>query len=194
MSRPPASGDPDASANTAPPRTHAPPSASPWLLAAGSLLAVVVLGVVAWGRVRPVEVPRLARWEGTMTVCPGRGVSVLELERAVTWWRFRGWDAVVSCDAWNVSVEVDPTLDTRASVEDVGTTHGVTRVHAQDGVVVLAEIRVLPGADALVLAHELSHALGFGHAKLAPTGHITHPHAPGWDGRGLTAPSSETTP
>jgi hypothetical protein len=82
-------------------------------------------------------------------------------------------------------VGVDPTLDTRDSVDDLGTTHGWTAVAVQDSVALSAEMRVLPGSDAIVYGHELGHVLGFAHPKACPSGHILHPRRPGWDGRGV---------
>lgn len=149
-----------------------------------ALAAVIVL----WGRVRTVEVPHPARWEDPFVVCPGEGVASAALDEAVTWWKEMGHDLEVGCDEWSVSVDVDPALDTRASVEDLAVTHGETHVWAVDGVVAAAEIRVLPGADALVLAHELGHALGYLHPLAPPSGHLLHPSRPGWDGRGLEGP------
>jgi hypothetical protein len=157
----------------------------PRLLGLGLVLSLLFGGVIAWGRVKPVKVPRVGSWEDVPVVCAGRGVDPAALDQAAVWWDSQGHELELSCERWTVSIDIDATLDTRASVDDVALTHGVTVLHTDQAVVVAAEIRVLPGADALVIAHELGHALGLLHPRFAPSGHILHPSRPGWDGRGV---------
>lgn len=157
----------------------------PRLLALGLALSAVIGGIVAWGRVRAVHVPTVGTWADVPVVCPGQGVPDDALRQAVAWWDQRGRPIEVGCSDWSVSLDVDPTLDERASVDDVSLTHGMTALHADGQTIVAAEIRILPGSDALVIAHELGHAFGLLHPRAAPTGHILHPHRPGWDGRGV---------
>jgi hypothetical protein len=159
----------------------------PRLLAAGLALSALVAGIIGWGRVRSVEVPRPVRWEQVPVLCAEPGVSGPDLLEAVRWWQAQGHALRVSCDAPTVRVRLDITIDTRDSVEDLGTTHGLTLLRAEGARAVSAEVRVLPGGDALVYAHELGHALGYQHPRGAPTGHMLHPSRPGWDGRGLAA-------
>lgn len=158
---------------------------TPLRLAAFVAVTLAAVGAVVWGRVRTVDVPQVAVWADVPAVCAGPGVPLAALDTALEWWAERGHHATRSCDAWTVSIDVDPTIDQRASVEDVTLTHGLTVLHAEGGVAVAAEIRVLPHASALVLAHELGHALGYQHPPAAPTGHLMHALRPGWDGRGL---------
>jgi hypothetical protein len=157
------------------------------LLAAGLALSTLIAGFIAWGRVRTVEVPDHADWESVPLLCPQPGVDGAALLQAVRWWREQGHELTLSCDQWTVWIGVDATIDTRDSVEDIGTTHGWTALAVQDGIARSAEVRVLPGSDALVYAHELGHVLGYAHPRAAPTGHLMHPRRPGWDGRGLAA-------
>jgi hypothetical protein len=141
------------------------------------LLAAVLAGVgVGVGRTREVRVPRPARWDEAMIVCPGAGVDLDALDRAVAWWVDLGHDVEVDCEApWAVGIDADPSLHTL----------GLTHVQARGGLVDTAHIRIRPAAWDLVIAHELGHALGYQHARHAPTGHLMHPSRAGWDARGL---------
>jgi hypothetical protein len=157
---------------------------SPILFGLGLLVTAAFGTVIGWGCVKRVEVPRAGVWEDTPVLC-ARDVPTPVVIQAVDWWRVRGHDLTLSCHSWTISLDADPTVDTRASYDDVAVTHGVTVAHVDEGVVVAAEIRVLPGASSLVVAHELGHALGYLHPQVCPTGHMMHPHNPGWDDRGL---------
>lgn len=159
---------------------------SPILLTLGLSLTAAVLSVAAWGRFRSVEVPRPATWPGPVQICVRAGVDVAEVDQAVGWWRSRGHAVSRGCPG--VEIWGDPAVDTRSSVDDPEVVHGHTRVQAAGDRIVFAEIRVVPDADALVVAHELGHALGYRHPRFAPTGHLMHPSRPGWDGRGLEGP------
>ena len=151
----------------------APPAT---LGAVGLVVALVALVGVGAGRTRDVTVPRSARWDGPALVCPGRGVDIEAVERAAAWWRELGHDIRVDCAGpWAIAIDADPILRML----------GLTRVTEADGFVVFAEVLVQPGAWDLVIAHELGHALGFRHARQAPSGHLMHPSRPGWDARGL---------
>lgn len=158
---------------------------SPWLLGAGLALTAAFAGIIGWGRVREVEVPTVGVWETIPTICV-HTVPAADVAEAVNWWRRQGRPMVVSCRDWTVSLTEDPTVDLRDSVDDTDERHGVTVVRTSRDVIVGADIRVMPGAGALLVAHELGHALGFLHPVAAPTGHIMHPHHPGWDGRGVS--------
>lgn len=157
---------------------------SPWLLGGGLTLTAAFLALIGWARVKDVTVPRAGVWDDVPVIC-ARGVSSRDVVEAVEWWRKLGHKLELSCDGWSVSLDADPTVDTRASYDDVAVTHGVTVAHVDEGVVVAAEIRVLPSAGALVIAHEIGHSLGYLHPQACPTGHLMHPSRPGWDDRGL---------
>jgi len=163
-----------------------------------ALFALACAGAVAavvYGRFRRVPVHRVAPWATwrRQLVWQGPGVDEVELSQALGHWRslghLIGW-AGSEATATILVVE-DLTLDTRASYDEALTlTHGRTGlVFTQSGprLIVSARVRVLPGATALVLAHELGHALGYEHAQAAPTGHLMNPSMDrvGWDSRGL---------
>lgn len=158
-------------------------------LAAFVAVVVAVVGSIVWSRVRSVVVPRPARWIETPLICPGPDVSPSDLDEAVAWWRQLGHDLEVDCDGpWNVSIDLDPTLDTRDSIDEGELVHGRAHVLGEGGEIDAAEILLRPGVGALAIAHELGHALGYLHPAFAPSGHLMHPSRPGWDGRGLQAP------
>lgn len=143
--------------------------------AAGLALAAAVLGSVVWGRVRAVEVPRVATWAGPVEVCATPDIDPSALRRAIRTWRDLGHNVRLG-DRCDVSVRVDYLLEA----------HGICRSTATtEGQMVRSDCAVRVGHDALVLAHELGHALGYKHPRAAPTGHLLHPSSPGWDARGL---------
>lgn len=99
-------------------------------------------------------------------------------------------DLSSSLQVATVIVAGDPTIDGRDSAEQATPTrHGVTHAWTTSfGLTTRADVRVLPYASALVIAHELGHVLGYEHPRAAPSGHLLHPTRPGWDGRGLEGP------
>lgn len=153
----------------------------------GLAVAAAVGGVVAWGRVRTVEVPRVARWETPPEVRARPGVDLDALDEAVRWWSARGHPLrIVPADESRLGGVIEVAVDRTLPEGILGLTHKWAAPGTRS--ITWAEIRVAPGADALVLAHELAHALGYEHPHAAPSGHILHPTRPGWDGRGVAGP------
>lgn len=148
---------------------------------AGLVVAAAIGGVVAWGRVRTVDVPRRGSWESPPAAWVTAAVDRGGLDRAVAWWAARG-HRIRLVDSYAASV-IEVRVD-RSLPEGL---RGLTHVWATPGTraLVRAEVRLAPGADAIVIAHELGHALGWEHPPAAPSGHMMHPSRPGWDGRGL---------
>lgn len=148
-----------------------------WLGVVGASVAAVVGGLVLWGRVRSVDVPQPYSWgDAVVVVCPGPEVDPAALVEAVSWWVDLGHRVSVGSASCDVTIDVDVAL------ED----HGLTRcTSTTDGQQVACQAWVRRGAAALVIAHELGHALGYQHPDGAPTGHMMHRSSPGWDARGL---------
>ncbi len=155
------------------------------LLALGLSLSAVFLGIILFARVKEVNVKTFATWEEPPVLCISKEFNQTELHQALEWWADLGYTFERSCETHTGSLQIDPTIDQRDSYDDVSVTHGLTSLSVKDGKIYQAESKVLPGSDALVIAHELGHLLGFRHPNFCPTGHILHPHNPGWDSRGL---------
>ena len=162
----------------------------PILLVAGVL---VVAGFLTWivvGQVKKTVRPMvLGHWGDALHVCPSEDFPGDVLEQAVDLWRGDGFDITIGCSVPFASIVIDPTVDIRDSVDDVGIQHGVTKVtQTADGEITAAETRMLPGPTVAWTAHELGHQLGFGHPNFCPSGHVMHPHNPGiHDFRGHSA-------
>lgn len=161
----------------------------PRLLVVGICTSIFFFGWILFARCKPVEVPMIGQWDRTPTICISEEVNADEVSVALRWWEDLGYTIAIDAHCrpgnYDISLDVNPLLDTRDSYDDVGLTHGNTVVSVLDKTIEVAHIDVLPGADALTIAHEFGHALGFMHPLFCPTGHIMHPHNPGWDARGI---------
>lgn len=163
----------------------------------GAALSAAILGIFAWGRVRSVDVPQPASWEHTPVVCAADGVDRPALRSAVDAWREHGHPVRLGCDEADITLTVDPSLDTDDGglrtddgdgthvLDGVSQTWGVTRCQAVGMRLTACAIRMHPRGGALAYTHELGHALGYLHPPLCPSGHLLHPSRPGWDWRGL---------
>ena len=152
----------------------------------GLALTTLIGGFIVWGRIRDVEVPRIATWDGPVTVCGSPGVDPELLREAVDRWRDMGHDIDVSTNVCDVQVSIDESLDERTSFRTKKHVRARTAIEHVGGRIVHADVRLLPEAGLLALCHELGHALGYMHPRAAPTGHLLHPHDPSLDDwRGL---------
>jgi hypothetical protein len=170
------------------------------LLIGGIITAVVAGAGILFGRLKKVKVPQNGTWEKPPTVRYEVPTNEDDITRAVNWWGKIGHKVkIVEKSPPNtpladgeIRIRIDPAeVDRRRPpvVEDgeiKGGGHGVTDTTiGKDGKIQHALI-LLYQNDALTLAHELGHALGFGHPSNTPTGHMMNPTKPGWDDhRGL---------
>jgi hypothetical protein len=157
---------------------------------AGLVTALAAGAAVVYGRVRSVDVPQPAHWPGVALVCAGDGVDRVALVEAIDALEeheqkvrllARGEDCTPRDGI--VAVRVDPSLDTEAGMggfdgDEPRIVWGLTHVVAEGERIRSATVRLHPRQDATGDAHELLHALGFEHPRLAPTGHILHPSNP----------------
>ena len=154
------------------------------LFVAGAVVSAAIAGVVAWGRVRAIAPRRVDTWPTTPTLWYGPGVDAISVGRALDVWRGLGHVIErVASPAAGITIVVDPSLGVVNL--DGDHTDGLTMVSALDHRIVRASIRVATRADAVTIAHEIGHALGYKHPLFCPTGHLMHPRRPGWDTRGL---------
>lgn len=144
-----------------------------------------------------MKVPRDGRWKKPPVVAIGPDVSMTAVRKATDWWAELGhrFGPITRSPAHDsIVILVDPArLDALRppvvrGAEVYGEGHGLTRTHREGEFLVSAEILLQNGDDALVIAHELGHAIGFHHPRFCPTGHMMHPSAGSWDDhRGLEA-------
>jgi hypothetical protein len=160
---------------------------------AGVATSVAVLGAVLFGRVRGVDVPRVAEPAYPVTVCVDESVPMGVAAEAVSLWVAVGHhiDIARPCTEGRVTVSVDRVrVDLMAPPDatmEGGSAHGVTDLRHTDGRITRAAVYLHDPTDVEVLAHELGHALGYLHARWAPAGHLMAPdHSRiGRDMRGL---------
>ena len=152
----------------------------------GLALTTLLGGVIVWGRVRPVDVPQVATWDGPVTVCASAEVDPETFREAVRLWQELGHDLSISTKICDIEVLVDARLDDRTSIRNKRLVRARTAIEHAGGRIEHAEVRLLPDAGLLAMCHELGHALGYMHPRVAPTGHLLHPHEPSLkDWRGL---------
>lgn len=157
----------------------------PRLFIAGIVVAVVFFGIILWGRFKDVKVPVIATWDSTPVICASEGIDPLELKKAIKWWEDLGFQFEQSCNIYTVDINANPFIDGGNYSDSNYYTKGLTTLRTRNGVIESVDVEVLPGSDALVIAHELGHVLGLQHPSFAPSGHILHPRNPGWDARGI---------
>jgi hypothetical protein len=155
---------------------------SPVLLVAGLAVCVCFGAWIVYGQLKETVEPKIVgHWTEPLRECPLDGVPRGYVDEAVFLWREAGYDVAVDCGPLqNAVMRVDPTVDLRDSVEDLGERHGVTKVvQTVDGEIESADTRLMPGPTREWIAHEMGHQLGFAHPDFCPSGHVMHPHRPG---------------
>lgn len=165
-----------------------------WLVLGLSLVAVAA---VIWGRFRRVQVPRPYQWGAPPAIYVVDLDAMAGVHEAVRKLRdLTGHDLgpviVASTVGESRGIWVVP-WDERAALErgaDHETQGQTTVLEALGSHLDLVHVSVRPSrvGDALVIAHELAHALGYAHPSNPPTGHLMAPVGRvGWDVRGLEA-------
>ena len=157
----------------------------------GVVFALASLGVL-YGRFRKVTVPKPRYWSTPRPLVACDPSLAAPTAEAITRLRAIGLpiDWAGSPSMATITVRADASLDDRASVDDgAPSLHGITHSRTDaDGWTFGADVRVLPWASAVVIAHELCHALGYEHPNpWPPSGHLLHPTRPGWDARGIAS-------
>ncbi len=164
----------------------------------GISAAATILVQLAWARVKAVKVPRDGRWRSPPSIVLGPGVSETAVTRALDWWSDLGHEfGPLSRESGpGIVILVDPARvdalgpSVVVSTDAVCEAHGFTetRVDRHGRFITSADIFLRRGDDALAIAHEIGHALGYHHPQDPSAGHMMSSLTPGWrDSRGLGA-------
>lgn len=162
---------------------------SPWLLAAASAVVTAIGGIIAWGQLGPVKVPRSGEWAHVVSVCPDDDVDAATYAEAMVLLQDHKMPVRVEdgpCDATQaIHVRVSPTDVERVapSTETMGAyaeiegnvAMGAAETRVVSGIVLDAKVWLRTGDDTAALVHEVLHGLGYDHPRNAPSGHVMHP-------------------
>ena len=162
---------------------------SPWLLAAGSLLATLGIAWVAHGQLGKVHVPQGSSWPHVVSLCPDPMVDAAAYA-----------EAFVQLEEHHIGVRSeDGACDGRAAIHIRVSEADVERLYPTTEVMGdMAELEVKSAReafertvigevivdctvyaryrnDAKAMVHGVLHCMGWDHPVPAPSGHVLHP-------------------
>lgn len=150
----------------------------------GGVVSAAVAGVVAWGRLRRVDVTRVGSWLGAPTIAVADLEDLAVVVQAARWLRELGWPIGRVSAGGAGDIRVVPWNPARFNGDDP---RGWTGLDFYPGTTRIRSATVMLRERSKVAAvHELLHAMGCDHPPWCPTGHPLHPRRPGLrDTRGL---------
>ena len=145
---------------------------------AGLIVAALAGGAAVFGHLRAPNTPRASEYPaGPIRIWAEQTVNQGSFMVAVDAWRDIGWPILVTESNPSVLFTTRPGL-----VLGGKAMCGIAHIRGDR-----VTVELVPGSDSLVIAHEMGHAFGFRHTRIAPTGSLMAAGVEriGWNMRGL---------
>lgn len=144
----------------------------------GGVLVAVILSVIAWGQLRPLDAVPSSQWAHVAPVCadPGAGAAPAIAVLLVRSLPIR--DEGGPCDGRSAihirvsEADVDRVHPPSVSVDAVEAAAGVFERSAPLGTIVDCDVWIASGGDTKAIVLEVLHCLGYDHLDAAPVGHV----------------------